>query len=209
MMKRVLLLAVCFVAFFSACLAQDVIVTKDSKKINAKVLEVNVDNIRYKNFDNEDGPIYTMLKSDVVTILYQNGQVDTFEQAKVTTLAPVKLAPEMKTKDPILYKEYRKYERMKNAGNSLIALGIGTTVLGAVYFAASADKTPAIGYGALAVGEVFLAAGIPLSTVGKGKRNGVIEDFRKQYDETSSTSSHLRLNLHANGVGVSYVFGGK
>ena len=76
--KNGLLSAVFLSVFVSASFAQDIIVTRDSKRINAKVTEVNIDNIRYKNFDNPDGPVYTMLKSDIVTILYQNGQLETF-----------------------------------------------------------------------------------------------------------------------------------
>ena len=76
MKKITLIVAALFVAV--SALAQDVIVTKDSRRINAKVTEVNVDNIRYKQFDNQDGSVYTLPKSDIVTILYQNGQVENY-----------------------------------------------------------------------------------------------------------------------------------
>ncbi len=69
--------------------SQDVIVTKNSKKIEAKVLEINVDNIKYKNFDNLDGAIYMLPKSDIVTIVYQNGRVETFGAAAPTTSTTV------------------------------------------------------------------------------------------------------------------------
>ena len=72
------ILTVSLIGISSFVFAQDVIVTKDSKRINAKVTEVNVDNIKYKQFENLDGPVYTLLKSDILTILYQNGQVETF-----------------------------------------------------------------------------------------------------------------------------------
>ena len=57
-MRTSLLSAVCFIALTCTSFAQDIIVTKDARKINAKVTEVNVDNVRYKNFDNQDGPIW-------------------------------------------------------------------------------------------------------------------------------------------------------
>ncbi|GHT79291.1 hypothetical protein FACS189464_4000 [Bacteroidia bacterium] len=73
--------------FFSLLLAsvgivgysQDIIVTKDSKRIEAKVTEVNVDNIRYFKFDNLEGPVYTLPKSELTVILFQNGQVENFD----------------------------------------------------------------------------------------------------------------------------------
>ena len=58
--------------------AQDIIVTKDSRKIEAKVTEVNIDVVKYKVFANQDGPTYTILKSDIATIIYQNGNVEAF-----------------------------------------------------------------------------------------------------------------------------------
>ena len=58
--------------------AYDVITLRNGNQIKAKNTEVNIDNVRYINFDNPDGPVYTIRKSDIVTILYQNGMVDTF-----------------------------------------------------------------------------------------------------------------------------------
>jgi len=86
--KKTLLSAVCFIVFTCVCFAQDIIITKDARRINAKVTEVNVDNVRYKNFDNQDGPIYTILKNNIASILYQNGQVETFETVSTTPSAP-------------------------------------------------------------------------------------------------------------------------
>ncbi|MDR2039375.1 MAG: PorT family protein [Bacteroidales bacterium] len=77
-MKRSLLSALCVIAFSCACFAQDVIVTKDSKKIEAKVTEISVEHVKYRLFNHQDGPVYTLPKSDIVTIVYQNGTVETF-----------------------------------------------------------------------------------------------------------------------------------
>ena len=85
--RKVLFLA-CFAVFASVCMAQDIIVTKDSKRINAKVTEVNEDNIKYKNFDNPDGPVYTLSKANILTIVYQNGLVETFEAESSNPVMP-------------------------------------------------------------------------------------------------------------------------
>lgn len=57
---------------------QDVIVKKNSETIKVKVTEVNQDNIKFKKWDNLDGPTYTLLKSEINTILYQNGDAEVF-----------------------------------------------------------------------------------------------------------------------------------
>jgi hypothetical protein len=76
-MKRFLLIITILVSGLTI-FAQDIIVTKDAKRIDAKVLEINIDNVRYKDFENQDGPIYTILKSDIASIVYQNGKVENF-----------------------------------------------------------------------------------------------------------------------------------
>lgn len=86
---RQLLIWVCFVAFTCAGFAQDLIVTRDSRRIEAKVTEISADNVKYKMFDNQDGPVYTVAKSNVLTIVFQNGQVETFDaQPPATTATP-------------------------------------------------------------------------------------------------------------------------
>jgi hypothetical protein len=72
--------------------SQDIIVTKDSKRIDAKVLEVNINDIKYKDWENQNGPIYTILKSNIASILYQSGKVETFSATQPTS--PEKQLPE-------------------------------------------------------------------------------------------------------------------
>lgn len=59
--------------------AQDVIVKRDGSTILSKVLEVNTSEIKYKKFSNQDGPTYTINKSEIMSINYENGEKDTFE----------------------------------------------------------------------------------------------------------------------------------
>ncbi len=67
--------------------AQDVIVKRDGSTIISKVLEVNTSNIKYKKYSNQDGPTYTINKADVMTINYENGEKDVFEEQGDTNQA--------------------------------------------------------------------------------------------------------------------------
>lgn len=80
-MKQLLLL---FLLLCSACVvrAQDVIVKKDGSTILSKVLEVGENEVKYKRFDNLNGPTYTISKSELQAINYQNGAKDTFSTPK-------------------------------------------------------------------------------------------------------------------------------
>jgi len=60
------------------CFSQDIIILKNGDEIKSKVLEINTSEIKYKKFDNADGPTFTMAKQDVFMIKYPNGSKDVF-----------------------------------------------------------------------------------------------------------------------------------
>lgn len=60
--------------------AQGIIIMKNGDEITVKVTEVSSQSIRYKKFDNPEGPLYTADKNDVFMIKYQNGTKDIFGQ---------------------------------------------------------------------------------------------------------------------------------
>ena len=76
--SRIFFLSVICLFITSSVYAQDIVVTMDAKSFKVKVLEINDQEIKYKDFENPDGPIYVMKKSEVNMIVYQNGKVETF-----------------------------------------------------------------------------------------------------------------------------------
>lgn len=58
--------------------AQDVIVTNDGSTIICKVIEVGTSEVKYKKVSNMDGPLYSILNSDINTINYENGEKERF-----------------------------------------------------------------------------------------------------------------------------------
>lgn len=60
--------------------AQDVLTKKNGEDILAKVLEVTTTEIKYKKYDNPNGPTFTILKSEVLLIRYENGTKDVFNE---------------------------------------------------------------------------------------------------------------------------------
>ncbi|MFC5269297.1 hypothetical protein [Adhaeribacter terreus] len=76
---RKLFMALIFILFVASGLqAQDVIVKNDKSEIQAKVLEITDDAVKYKQFQFQDGPVYNIRKAEVFMILYQNGNRETF-----------------------------------------------------------------------------------------------------------------------------------
>jgi len=58
--------------------AQDVITLKNGGEIQAIVQEIGINEVKYKRFDNPNGPNYTLEKSGIVMIQYANGSIDEF-----------------------------------------------------------------------------------------------------------------------------------
>jgi hypothetical protein len=85
-MKTVLIVAG-LIAIGLSSFAQDVITKQNGDEINSKIMEVNVDNIKYKKSDNPEGPLYSIPKSEVFMIKYANGTKDVFAAAKATPAA--------------------------------------------------------------------------------------------------------------------------
>lgn len=82
---RKLIIVTLLLCLFCPLSAQDVIVKKDGATILSKVLEVNETDIKYKKFSNPNGPTYTIKKSDILSINYENGEMDTFADSQPST----------------------------------------------------------------------------------------------------------------------------
>ena len=56
----------------------DQLVMRNGDLIDAKILEVGVDEIRYKRCNRDDGPDYVVSKSDALSIRFANGDIERF-----------------------------------------------------------------------------------------------------------------------------------
>lgn len=71
---------VCIIILFIAEFlpAQDIIVLDNGELIKSKVMEIQLTKIRYKRFDQQNGPIYSLQKSKVFAIHYEDGTKDIY-----------------------------------------------------------------------------------------------------------------------------------
>ena len=98
-MKRIILLLLCSINL--CCLAQDIIVTRDLKRIDAKITEVSETEVRYKKSNNLDGPVFIIFTEKVSTILYANGDVQSFEQKEAVPKAKETIIEHVVDFDPL------------------------------------------------------------------------------------------------------------
>lgn len=84
-LRKVIALAICLAGSVTM-FAQDVITLKNGDEILVVVQEVGIDKVKYKKFENSNGPNYTLRKSGIFMIKYENGSKDVFNET--TTSAP-------------------------------------------------------------------------------------------------------------------------
>lgn len=82
-MKKVLIFVVLLASTLTAS-AQDVIVKKDGSTILSKVIEIGTTEVKYKKWNNQNGPNYTISKSEVQAINYENGEKETFSEVETS-----------------------------------------------------------------------------------------------------------------------------
>jgi hypothetical protein len=59
--------------------AQDLLILKSGKELKVKIVEEGTDIIKYREFDNPSGPLYSVTKANVASIKYEKGNKSTQE----------------------------------------------------------------------------------------------------------------------------------
>ncbi|WP_290540630.1 hypothetical protein [Alistipes sp.] len=88
-MKRTILLLLAALCCALTASAQDLIVKTDAAKIEAKVLEITPEAVRYKRFSNPDGPTYVLPVAQILYIQYANGEKEYYTK----TVPAIPLTP--------------------------------------------------------------------------------------------------------------------
>lgn len=79
-MRRIALIIAA--VFFSSIWvqAQDLITKRDGQDIKGKVLEISANDVKYKLYDEPDGPTYVVKKSEILMIRFESGRDEVFNQ---------------------------------------------------------------------------------------------------------------------------------
>lgn len=78
-MKPILLIAFLSFTLFNTAFSQDKIYRKGGQTLKVKVVEVGVDEIKYKLYDEPDGPTYGIEKDRILKIVYQSGRTEIYQ----------------------------------------------------------------------------------------------------------------------------------
>lgn len=224
-MKQFLFTAI-FVAITVFCFAQDIIVTTDARKIDAKIMEVSETEVKYKETDNLDGPTFIISTNNISSIIYANGKVSLYTEGKnqvdmesrasyITRLGDTytyngyvmkgdDYANFLRNNCLKAYEMYHKGHVISYAGILFLSVGVGLevgTLIGGAIAGGYFNK-PIIycGLGCLAVS-------IPLVIIGYDKMHRSVDVFNQECAlNTNRTQSFWSINTGRQGVGLAYNF---
>jgi hypothetical protein len=133
-MKRIISSTLIFIfgcIYFAG--AQDVIYLKNGSKEESKITMIGSKEIQYKKFGNLEGPVYTLAKSEIMMITYENGDYEMFtSQADVSKQSKEELKTNY-TKNligyhlfDVVYGDFTfSYERILSSGTIGIVIPVG------------------------------------------------------------------------------------
>ena len=78
MKKTTLILWVSLLICSFTSMAQDIIVFTDGSVEKAKIMEITTTEVKYKKWENLEGPLYSLPKNVILSIAYQNGTTEKF-----------------------------------------------------------------------------------------------------------------------------------
>lgn len=102
-MKKTFLILVNLLFILNVVFSQDIMTKKNGEEIQCKVIEVTPDLVKYKKFNNLDGPIYSIPIKDIFMLKYENGGKDVFNdqnsEKSENDLRPLTYVYNVKIKD--------------------------------------------------------------------------------------------------------------
>jgi len=87
--QKFILTVIFLLSLVELAFSQDIILKKDNTTILTKVLEITSTEIKYKKWSNQDGPTYSISRSEVMRINYQNGELEKFNDNETLKTSPV------------------------------------------------------------------------------------------------------------------------
>lgn len=142
-MKKIILLAFASMLSCAYGYSQDSITKKNGDDIQAKVIEVGISEIKYKKFDNLEGPVFTIPKSDVLLVRYQNGSKDIFTEEKKDESKSLSPAEYYANGQADAVKYYHGYT---GAGTGTLITGLLSPLVGLIPAVACSSAQPMDSY---------------------------------------------------------------
>jgi cytochrome c biogenesis factor len=232
-LKKSFLFFAVFCIGMASTFAQDIITLKNGDDIRALVQEVGEVDVKYKKFDNPNGPNYTLRKSEISMIKYANGSKDVFadnatprtsQPSVYQQQAPISFAEFsrlrnnnyaleafLKKNDAALYRQFDDGVSFSKVGGTLMGFGIPVAGISAIVLYNNYEKGTKyknyVSFHLVAIGSSLIITSIPLLVVGGGLKRSAANGYEEKYfyNRTSYQPS-LNFQITGDGVGLALKF---
>jgi len=82
---RQIVLASIILAYVQTLFSQDIVYLNNGTEIKAKIIEITSETVKYKRFEQLDGPIRNILLPEVLMIIYEDGTHEVFQKEEKNT----------------------------------------------------------------------------------------------------------------------------
>ncbi|OFX88722.1 MAG: hypothetical protein A2W99_04440 [Bacteroidetes bacterium GWF2_33_16] len=232
MKSKLLLLTLLFFGLCNSIFAQDILLLKNGDELKVIVSEVSLDVIKYKKFENPDGPLYLIEKEKVAMITYKNGSKDVFsempivqkeEQQPIQQQKSYKVLTEKrgivkqngitikKNEIRTIMSENTDALNLYNSGQSLILAGevfsyagLGIVLIAAVVENRNVYKDNVAAMVGVIGGVACLGTSMVVTFTGRNKIKKSVNLYNSDLKQQSSYQ--IGLGLNQNGVALVYKF---
>lgn len=130
-MKRILFTLGLLLGGAMGLSAQDIIKTREGSEIEARIVEITQDEVKYKRFNYLDGPSFVLPTSDIDSIRYENGETEVFEAPRPSYIPYTDSAimPGMRYGDYKDYYDPHFYVPQPGDPYSRVWLGIASAII--------------------------------------------------------------------------------
>ncbi len=205
------IITLCMALLFAAnARAQDTIYCKNKTRFPSKVEEIGLTEIKYKHFNNQQGPLIVIRKAEVTKIRFENGLVTELNPDKYSAHQEAAIIDKtqcIKTEilSPITGDVVMGYERMLKVGTNL-ELKMGLIGFGLGRLAELARGSFVKGGVKFLAGQDFVVEGLRYAHPLKGKYikpEFILSTFR-DYDNLDERTTAMALNMV---FGKQYILG--
>lgn len=166
--------------------SQDIITLKSGEKLEVKVVEQTNETVKYKKFNNLEGPVYVIEKSEINLITYENGSTENFNSKsgkKEESKDKEKEKDNAKQSDDIEFEQLKEKSISYNSNRHLIGFNYANMIILNMEFS----------YEAIILKNGFLGLKFPIS-VGMNLNNRYLR-------RNNLFSTGLQVNIYPLGQG--------
>lgn len=198
-MKNLLALMLLFALGSTQLIAQDTLYRVDGRVSNVRIIEVNNNQVKYRNPEGQGGPLFVLNRMEVSKIVYSDGRLEKFNESAVTPVNNVNTygsvwGTNVPKPDPLRTNFKRRYVNL-----NVTDYFAGAITLGYEYFTKDGDYS------------LRIPVSIGLNSLGASAfkiRETEFEDKQSYYRENKKFSTGFECYYYPYGQGkVRYYFG--